>query len=324
MKTAEMVAQEATGKNVENVSEEAAMILRTMLLVGKNYGVDYLVRLVRGYSRQGWKDPSHTQLETYGTLANQPYYRLKHVVHCMYDFGLVDVATPTATTLKITEKGETFIEKSGRLEVPPYKLKITRYGYLLDQALGRMCMELSDKKGIRAYDVLSDFTIYRIVKVRPRNMQELKQIPGISLYKSEQYGERILEEVRKSRDLQREEYVAELMQKVKSSAFQETKDLFLKGRTVPQIAEMRSVRQSTVIDYLMQLHVAGEIDMRPWIERNIDAKVLYKGAEYFRTVTDGRFREAYEVLGLEYDTLRLLRLYVSDVKSATHTVDVQV
>jgi ATP-dependent DNA helicase RecQ len=322
MKTAEMVAQEATRKNVENVSDEAAMVLRTMLLVGRNYGVDYLVRLVRGYSRQGWRDPSHTQLETFGTLATQPYYRLKHVVHCMYEFGLVDVATAQANTLAITEKGESFLEKTGTLEVPPHKLRIGRYGYLLDQALGRLCMELAEQKGIPSYEVLTDFTIYRIVRQRPNNLQELRQIPGITLRKSEQYGERILEEIRKTKDLRKEEYLKELKQRVKAPSIQETKDLFLKGRNVAQIAEMRGVRQKTVLDYLISLHVAGELDIRPWIEQNLDAKALYKGAEYFRSVVDGKFREAYEVLGLDYDTLRLVKLYVSDVQSSTHVLEV--
>ena len=61
--------------------------------------------------------------------------------------------------------------------------------------------------------------------------------------------------------------------------------------------------------------MTGEIDLRPWIEKNVDSKALYKGAEYFKKVSNPKVKEAFQVLGLDYETLNLCKMYVANVVS---------
>jgi hypothetical protein len=322
MKIVEKVENESTGKNVRVVTGEATALLKTMLLVDRNFSADYLVSITRGQSKFPFLEESHSQIETFGALSGSSFYELRNLIHCLYDFGFVDAANPSASCVQITEKGKAFLDEGRHLEVPEFRLRLNKFAFMMETDLRTLCKQLAIENDTETWKILSDFAIGRIIRKQPLTIPELKLLPGITLYKAENYGPQILEVVSAIKQQRAEIYRKRLKRKVSSNTFQEAKKLFESGRTVHQIAQLKDIKESTVRDYLMDLHMAGEIDLRPWIEEQLDAKTLFKGADYFKNVQTPRFREAYEILGLEYDTLRLCRLYVSDYSRAQVQVEI--
>jgi ATP-dependent DNA helicase RecQ len=53
-------------------------------------------------------------------------------------------------------------------------------------------LELARENGWRAFRVLHDETLAEIARVRPRNMRELLEIPGIGPKKAEAFGAQLL------------------------------------------------------------------------------------------------------------------------------------
>jgi len=61
---------------------------------------------------------------------------------------------------------------------------------------------------------------------------------------------------------------------------------------------------------LQDLHSDEDMNLRAWIENQVSAKVLYKGADYFRKASDQSLGTAHKALGLDMPTLVLSRLYI--------------
>ena len=87
--------------------------------------------------------------------------------------------------------------------------------------------------------------------------------------------------------------------------------LFEKGFTVEQIASQHELKTGTIQHYLLTLHQAGEIDLIPWIKDQLSTEELEKGSRYFQQHENPKLSQAFADLGLDYDTLRLCRLYVA-------------
>ncbi len=78
---------------------------------------------------------------------------------------------------------------------------------------------------------------------------------------------------------------------------------------------MNGIKQATVERYLCDFHMAGIMDLRPWIESYLEEEELQPAAKYFKERPGALLREAKEVLGIEYNKLFLGRIYTQEFKA---------
>jgi len=303
-----------------NIKNDVVEVLKTILLLDKSFGMKTLMRVLKGDEESEWLKPEHRQLETFGALSETSWDHLKNVLYLMVDMEFIQPGTNGV--LKIAVKGQAFIDKPSDLEVLKRNLRTGKYESLLLQKLKVMRKALAEEVGKPPFQILSNFTIELIARKMPANLDELRAISGMGAFKAEKHGDEILPMVARIIESKRLEAEEKLQKVVKTPTYQETKELFQKGKTVTEIAKAKKVSEKTVQSYLEKLHLCGEIDMKPWIEENLDSKKLYKGAEYFKQVDNPKMKEAYEVLGLDYEELRLCKLYVSDHSSRYEVVKV--
>ncbi|MEL6842126.1 MAG: helix-turn-helix domain-containing protein, partial [Bacteroidota bacterium] len=96
---------------------------------------------------------------------------------------------------------------------------------------------------------------------------------------------------------------------------QMVKALFESGAASHEIAQRRGIKQSSVVRSLEYLQNAGQIDTCSWVEEQLPPQSLRKGKAYFQDRPQSSLRAAYESLGLDYDSLRMCRMYVSSLKT---------
>ena len=155
-------------------------------------------------------------------------------------------------------------------------------------------------------------TMDRIVLTKPLDLDTLSRIPGFATIKCERFGEGFVKTVQDVIEHFEEFRRASLLQKVKRGSYPRVKTLFMQNVTLPEIAQVCDILIGTVCGYLRDLHEANLVDLIPWIERNINSKSLYAGVEYFERVRQPNLKEAYNTLGLDYNTLLFCRLYAKD------------
>ena len=249
----------------------------------------------------------------FGVMSKVYQERLTNMINYLLKQGFLRISNAAFGNLAITPKGEAFLDAPTELMVAEADLVTPELDRMLQAELRQIRRELSDQAEIMPYEIFTNFTLHQIVEQKPTNVTMLKAIPGIGDQRINRYGHAVIQAVKRVQE-DGSKMLRDL--KAKSPSRQEVKALFLSGKSVEEIASARKVKPVTVMIYLEELHLSGELNLNEWIENRLDPKVLHKGVEYFKQVESHELKSAYEVLGLDYDTLRMCRLYVADVKTA--------
>lgn len=296
-----------------NLKDEAQLILQLIIDTKERYGSSYLIRLLRGDDSFDVRESEHTESSSYGTMPTHYSDRLRNIFRYLIREGLLQITDPIYGVLALTDTGRSFLEN-------PYDL-IARYQSLRFSPLERIMLRelrearraLATKQELPAFRVFTDHMLQRLVEEKPSSIDALRQIPGFGDYKINRYGPAVLQAVSRSYEQQRIQAQQDVVRQANNGAHQITKSLFESGLTEAEIAEKRDIQPATVRRHLINLHRTGQIDLTPWIETQLTAETLDKGSTYFRQAESRRLRDAYEQLGLDYDTLRLCRLYVASL-----------
>lgn len=240
---------------------------------------------------------------------------LSILLNCLLEKGLIESASGLPNHLLISERGRAFLNFPARLRVNINDLFEAENDRWLMEELREIRLSLSTAEEKPAYCVFRDYTLLRIVIRKPTTVATLSELAGFGAFQVNQYGHAVIQAVKRARELKKEVWQDQLRKRAWWPSFQAVKALFETGLQIDEIANKRHMQPASVQQILEQLHYAGEINLIPWIERNIDRRELQSGVDYFRAVTNPRLKDAYERLGLEYRTLRLCHLYVSGVAS---------
>lgn len=155
------------------------------------------------------------------------------------------------------------------------------------EAIKRWRYGVSQTIGKPAFCVFSDRTMAEIANSLPETAAELLIVNGMGSTKVEQYGDDVLSVVRNSRTVEntRVATAAELEDKnrIKSepkepkvpkiSTWQISFDLYNSGKTVPEIAQERSLTESTILGHLGRYVEAGQLDIHQLVSDDVIAKV---------------------------------------------------
>lgn len=293
----------------ENLKALATPLLKTLILLGKPYGQNYVVHVMTAKAETQWRDLSHTLLETYGTVPGYLRNRLVCAIHHLVDIGLIEVNAPSCSTLKITDAGRNWLEKPRDLLTRSACLYFTGLELYLREALRLHRRETSQLTGTQPWFIFTDYSLDRVALGKPLSLEQLCQLPGFTTSKCEQYGPGVVRVVQNVIENYAEYRRQNLVQRAKGRSYQAVLQLFTENHTLPEIAMHTKLKLDTVVKYLCDLHEIARVDMVPWIEQNVNSKALYTAVEYFSRVQGATLREGYVTLGLDYTTLRFGLLY---------------
>jgi ATP-dependent DNA helicase RecQ len=135
-----------------------------------------------------------------------------------------------------------------------------------------------------AFIVMHDTTLEQICAVGPKTLAELRKISGIGEAKCDEYGQEILDVLRRFQEGERtsQEWHARAI-----DASQETLELLRKGHTFPEIAQLRGRKVATVVALIANLVEKGELPFDPaWV-----------GTERFALIQNAGAKRGLDLLG---------------------------
>lgn len=298
----------------ENLKTIATQILKTMCLLDKPFGQSYLCEILRGEFRYDPKHASHVRLETFGVAAGQKLDSLSCIFQLMIEKGYVQSDPPSFNTLRVTDAGNRYLESPQNWIVPTWKTQYRRSDIHLRNCLRYHRTDLAKQQGMEPWLIFTNFTLEALVRQKPYDFQTLSKVPGMTTYKCEHFGASILGVFQEAKEQFDDIVRASTLVKVSKGVYPEVQRMFTEGAKIEEISKQLGIQLTTVGEYLRQLHSVGKVDLIPWIEKEISSKELFKGTEYFKNVKNPSITEAFNTLGIGYDTLRFCKLYVADFK----------
>jgi ATP-dependent DNA helicase RecQ len=313
MKSAEgMIGQDADNTRKENLQPIVTLILQSLVEFGKPYGQNYVAQFLTADRYLMFRQEAHRHIETYGKLRNRNIEDLVCLVHYLIDQGLIETKAPDHLTIAITNAGKDWLADPQEMVAQRRQVRFSSLEKYLRNNLRQHRREIADRLNLKPWDILTDFTMDRIVLSKPFDLDTLSRTPGFNTQKCERFGSGIVKIVQDVLE-NYEEYVrASLLVKVKGGSYPKVRMLFQQNVTIPEIAQVCNLAVSTVCTYLRDLHSANQVDLIPWIEHNINAKALYQGVEYYERVRYPSLSEANSTLGIDITTLLFCRLYAND------------
>jgi ATP-dependent DNA helicase RecQ len=300
---------------------EVSWILQTIEALEEKYGVNYPIQILQGrtpFIRQ----EAHLALPTFGKLTDWSTDRLRGLMTHLLDLGYLEISNARYGRLALTEAGKAFLSAPTEVIVKWKQLERSRLEQDLLRRLRTLRRELSQRMSTAPFRIFTDHSLEHLIQLRPRTLQELKDVPGFGDYKCNQFGPSILLSIQQAESEEAEALRLHLLRKVSRPSYQSVKELFQAGLDEAGIARKRMVQTRTVRRMLLELHRAGEIDLCPWIESEVPDADFKQATEYFQEQENPRLKSAYEALGLDYDTLRLCRLYVASVDQRQEVIKV--
>lgn len=297
-----------------NIQPEMTAVLELVRDLGQAYGSSYLIRVLKGEEenlREG-----HEALSGYGSLADMHFIRLRNLISFLVADGYLAIKDKRYGTIDLTEKGVAFLQAPEAVKVSPRQLRSNPYDLQLMRELKALRRSLSEKEGKPAFGIFTNYTLEEIVNQKPLDAVSLKGVPGIGDYKADRYGHLVIQAIERVKEQKAKDRAVAAYKRAHNAAHQEVKAMFEAGLSLEEMADKRGVKESTLKRYLSTLHHAGQINLRPWIEGQVATEELEKGKTYFEKAPNSRLKEAYETLGLDYETLRLCRLYISNVATS--------
>lgn len=303
--------QLGTGDGPSNIKDEVVAICKTTLLLNGRFGASYIIGLLRGDAKFGVKSPSHRDFETYGVFPEANFGRLKGIISLLLKKGFLDITNEAYGTIGVTDMALAYVDQPKDWEVHPRKLSLKQFDLRLKRSLSELRNNIAAQANCRPYEVFTNHVIDQIITTRPTDVTELKGVQGMKDSCVDDWGHLVLKKIAENEEDKAVHRKKRLEQKALSPSLQHVKKLFLEGKTVNDIAEIRQIKPSTVREYFKLLHATKQLDLTSWIEKQVDSYTLFLGADYFQKNPDVRLKQAYEELGLDYETLKLCRMYVS-------------
>lgn len=294
------------------IREEAIQILKTVLLLEKAYSQGYIQRIVLGDSRFPLRNVNHKDLETFGILEGVFFSRIDGIIEYLVQHKMLEVKNAQYGNLLLTDAGEKYLDDPQALVVPLKEIRQAWYENELSRSLRKLRKDIAEQTACQPYMVFTNFTLRQIVKHLPETITELSQFPGME-DAEETTRILIVGEVGRIVEKKALDEKTGIYSRSFSPSHRKVKELYMAGMAPSEIAKRRKVKLSTVEEYMATLHQAGHLDMKPYIEENVDSKILHKAGKYFKQAADAKLQDAHEVLGFDYDTLRKCRTYVAQV-----------
>ena len=270
-----------------DATEYAEVALKCVKELKGNYGMGYVVDVLRGSKNARIVENKHDKLKSHGAgadlNADEWTSILRQLVH--HGYFIQDVSRRAA--MLATKKAERI--GSGEPVIlakyqPGVRRQFKRLGMKRDEPLFKKLVklreELADKEDVPPHVIFSDVTLTEMSQRKPESEADLQTISGVGQHKLELYGEAFVEVIK--------EHVANEggqqtssdgkdipMLIAKGPGLNDTQSYTLslqrKGMSVAEIAATQGVSEATVLKHYVAIIRAGQyIDVPAFIGEDFD------------------------------------------------------
>ncbi|MGL5377723.1 MAG: DNA helicase RecQ, partial [Cetobacterium sp.] len=262
-----------------DITLEAQKIISCVGRLNDRFGMKLISDVLKGSNTAKIREYKLNEQSTYGALKSSSMDDIKSFMDYLVGNDYLNTAEGKYPLLKITEKAYTFIRSKEKIFMKvlnidnSFKKSTKSSKSLLDDTLitggeklfsllSHYRKETAEHYKVPPYVIFSDKTLIQICNYKPRTKGELLQINGMGEVKFERYGKAILDVledyIQKTNDvsvLQKLEPLSGTSSKSKNSVkssqrYQKSKEMFLGGFSLEEIAEAQNIQIGTVISHL--------------------------------------------------------------------------
>ena len=311
-------------KPLEDWTIPAQKFLSCVARVRERFGTQYIIDVLRGSKNEKILRNNHQELSTYGIGKDRTAEQWQLLARSLRHEGLVDETTDGYRVLRLNALSWEVLRKQREVwvAVPPQRRDrptsntedLAPEEQPLFDRLRQLRKQLADEQNVPPYVVFTDASLRAMAKLRPLDLAQFADVPGVGRRKLEQYGQTFtaaigafcqefnLDSPAKAID----QRISDRTSRAVSSTTHTTWELYQQGLRLADIAEARNLRTTTIANHIEELIRKGyaiNIDdfVAPDIQQDIVRAIDHCGAQ--------RLTEIYEFLQQRhtYADIRLVR-----------------
>lgn len=186
---------------------EAQKALSCVYRVGQNFGIGYVVEVMRGMQNIRIRENRHDQLSTYAIGKEHSHDYWVSIFRQLIHKGLLNQNITRNSTLQLTEEARPLLRGDMNIElaVPRLdtatkaskqdKLSSKNYDKKLFALLRKLRKSIADEDGLPPYVVFSDATLVDMAEVLPTSYGEMLAVNGVGQVKLEKYADPFLDAI---------------------------------------------------------------------------------------------------------------------------------
>jgi ATP-dependent DNA helicase RecQ len=306
----------------------AQKVLSAIVRLRERFGAGYVIDFLRGSHSAKIQD-THKQLKTFGIGADLSKEQWTNVIRDLVDQGYIVKSDGQYPVLKLTASSDSVLNGSERVMITKSKDRIElqehaiEYEVALLQQLKHIRRDLATLENVPPYLILSDASLLEVATYLPHDKDEFRNISGFGEVKIEKYGKHFcavvaayctkynlssrihLKTIRRQRNGRPER---------ESETKQHSYDLFMKGNSVQQIAELRNLSTDTIEGHLAFYLQRGKIAITQLMET---PKVIAITNAIDKTLSPS-MTPVKEILGdaFSYGQIRLVKSHLEWMQSS--------
>ena len=193
----------------EDVTIDVQKFLSCIYRVKQNYGMNYIIDILRGSEADKIKQFGHDKLSTFGIGKDKSSAYWKHLAwqllhrnYCRQDLDHYNVLrlTPSAKPVLRGEESVYLTIQQNTLKKESKKKKIRELvpetNNPLFEKLRALRRRLADEENKPSFLIFSDATLHDMVRVKPTTLEQLLTVSGVGQHKLQHYGAYFLEVLR--------------------------------------------------------------------------------------------------------------------------------
>jgi ATP-dependent DNA helicase RecQ len=186
-----------------DITTAARMLLSTILRTDQNYGLHYVIDVLKGSKEQRVLQNGHDTLSVYGIGDEYSKAQWLTIGDKLLELNAVEIGE--FKVYKLTPFGVEVIKGEHAIELKKERLTVQKaekkkrvtyfddYNVEVYDKLRDLRTQIASEKGIPPYIVFSDKTLKDLSNKQPQDKEEMLEVHGIGEVKFERYGEKFLE-----------------------------------------------------------------------------------------------------------------------------------
>ncbi len=313
-------------------------VYRIKDMSGFNVGLNHVVEVLTGADTEKVRKWNHNQLSTYGIGKEMSRTEWLSVGRQLIRLRYVQQNHEKFNVLELTDEGLRVVKErvAVHLSKPQVVAEPMKHGVgeiacdeQLFERLRELRKRLADERNVAAYIVFSDVSLRQMARNYPTKPDEFVRISGVGEKKLNEFGGLFMSEIERylqtnpRRKFSNEPSQSPSTPKPKrlNETTKESLKLFYSGKSIEEIARLRTLATSTIESHLLAAVNAGE---ELQINQIIPSDVHEEIAAAFAKLGFSNLTGVYELLGgkFSYGVLRLFRAIKQPQKALPSTIQI--
>jgi ATP-dependent DNA helicase RecQ len=250
-----------------DVSVDAQKLLSAIYRSEQRFGLNHIIDILRGSKNQKLLDFGHDNLSVYNLGADKSKNEWVAIADKLIDIQAL--ALGEFRVLKITPLGLEILKGKEKLLIDSDKLGLAQklqeeeaplsFDELIFERFKTLRREIALKSEVPAYVIFGDKTLKEFAQKLPTTKEEMLNINGVGLVKYEKYGEIFLHLCQAIKEEFKEKLHSKEPLKKLTKTYVETLELLQEGKSIQEVAMIRTLGVTTILSHVQLLCEHGNI-----------------------------------------------------------------